>query len=156
LGAGTGHHQRDRLADAAAGAGDQNDLVMQIKKLRRVHLAPPPTSFLSLDYSQSLGILRKGEQQGVWRKMRDRGGGPKRRAWTAALLTLGLLFGVCPPHPARADVERIEILERALLADGKSFGNVGPYERLRGRLYFAVEPAAPENQPIVDIRLAPR
>ena len=58
--------------------------------------------------------------------------------------------------PARAEVERIEVLERTLFADGKAFGNVGPYERLRGRLYFAVEPAAAENQSIVDIRLAPR
>ena len=58
--------------------------------------------------------------------------------------------------PALADVDRIEVLERTLLADGKAFGNVGPYERLRGRLYFAVEPGAAENQTIADIRLAPR
>ena len=43
-----------------------------------------------------------------------------------------------------------------MFADGKSFGNVGPYERLRGRLTFAIEAAALENQTIVDIRLAPR
>jgi Alpha/beta hydrolase domain len=57
---------------------------------------------------------------------------------------------------AYADVDRIEVLERTVLADGKSFGNVGPYERLRGRLYFAVKAAAAENQAIADIRLAPR
>ena len=43
-----------------------------------------------------------------------------------------------------------------MLADGASFGNVGPYERLRGRLYFGIEATAPENQTIADIRLAPR
>jgi len=58
--------------------------------------------------------------------------------------------------PAAAAVERIEILDRAILAEGKSFGNVGAYERLRGRLYFALEAADAENQSIVDIRLAPR
>ena len=62
----------------------------------------------------------------------------------------------CAAAPARADVERIEIYDRVLLADGKAFGNVGPYERLRGRLTFAVEPGAVENQTITDIRLAPR
>jgi hypothetical protein len=59
-------------------------------------------------------------------------------------------------RPVLAEVERIEILERSVFAEGKAFGNVGPYERLRGRLYFAVEPGAAENQSITDIRLAPR
>jgi hypothetical protein len=58
--------------------------------------------------------------------------------------------------PARAEVERIEILERAVLAEGRAFGGVGPYERLRGRLYFTVDATAAENQAITDIRLAPR
>jgi hypothetical protein len=55
-----------------------------------------------------------------------------------------------------ADVDRIEVLERKVLADGKAFGNVGPYERIRGRLYFGTEAGAAENQSIADIRLAPR
>ena len=71
-----------------------------------------------------------------------------------AAVLLGALLLLC--GRAHADVDRIEVLERTVLADGKSFGNVGPYERLRGRLYFAVEAAAAENQAIADIRLAPR
>jgi len=59
-------------------------------------------------------------------------------------------------HQAKAEVDRIEVLERTVFAGGKSFGNVGPYERLRGRIYVAVEAGAPENQSIVDVRLAPR
>lgn len=59
-------------------------------------------------------------------------------------------------QPARAEVERVEILERVSVADGKVFGNVGAYERLRGRLYYAIDANAPENQAIVDIKLAPR
>jgi hypothetical protein len=57
---------------------------------------------------------------------------------------------------ARAEVARIEVLERVPFADGKAFGAVGAYERIRGRLTFAVDPAAPENQGIVDAKLAPR
>ncbi len=58
--------------------------------------------------------------------------------------------------PALADVDRVEVLERVPLAAAKTFGNVGAYERIRGRLYFAVDAAAPENQAVTDIRLAPR
>ena len=58
--------------------------------------------------------------------------------------------------PAAADVERVEVLERTLVADGKSFGNVALYEQLREQLYFAVGATSPENQGITDIRLAPR
>ncbi|MGE4061968.1 MAG: alpha/beta hydrolase domain-containing protein [Rhodospirillaceae bacterium] len=57
---------------------------------------------------------------------------------------------------ARAEVDRIEILERAVLAEGRAFGGVGPYERLRGKLYFILDANAAENQAITDIRLAPR
>jgi len=74
------------------------------------------------------------------------------RGLFAALLVLVSAI----PLPADADVDRVEVLERALLANGASFGNVGPYERLRGRIYFAIEAGAPENQAIADVRLAPR
>ncbi len=74
-----------------------------------------------------------------------------------AALTLLTLTGLSTgARPAHAGVDRVEVLERALLAGGKSFGNVGPYERIRGRLYFAIEATAAENQTITDIRLAPR
>jgi hypothetical protein len=72
--------------------------------------------------------------------------------WRVAGLAAFLLLALTTV--ARADVERIEILERGLVADGKAFGNVGAYERLRGRLYFAIEANAPANQTITDIKLA--
>ena len=56
---------------------------------------------------------------------------------------------------ARAEVDRIEIFERVPFADGKAFGNTGAYERIRGRLSFVADPNAPENQTIVDLKLAP-
>ena len=78
---------------------------------------------------------------------------PWRGLWAATLIAITLFLST---GPATADVERIEVFERVLFAEGKSFGSVGPYERLRGRLHFAVDPSAPENQAITDVRLAPR
>ncbi len=74
--------------------------------------------------------------------------------WTRLIgaLVLALAF----TGAARAEVDRIEILERAVLAEGRAFGGVGPYERLRGRLYFQIDATAAENQAITDVRLAPR
>ena len=68
------------------------------------------------------------------------------------------LIGVLtfPLEQAAADLERIEVLDRKLVGNGNSFGKVGPYEQLRGRLYFAVEPNAQKNQNIVDITLVAR
>lgn len=76
-----------------------------------------------------------------------------RLGW--ARLAVGIVLALVAT-PAFADVERVEVLTRGVVADGKSFGNVGPYEWLRGRLYMAVEAGAAENLPIVDLKLAPR
>ncbi|MGI9409127.1 MAG: hypothetical protein ACR2OV_03570, partial [Hyphomicrobiaceae bacterium] len=56
--------------------------------------------------------------------------------------------------PAHAAVSRIEITSRVVVAGGKSFGRTGPYERVRGRLYYAVKPDALSNSRIVDLQLA--
>jgi hypothetical protein len=42
------------------------------------------------------------------------------------------------------------------LADGRAFGDVGPYEELKGRLRFAVDPTHAANTRITDIERAPR
>ncbi len=42
------------------------------------------------------------------------------------------------------------------LADGKSWGDVGPYEELRGTLRFAINPTHTANGRITDVELAPR
>lgn len=57
---------------------------------------------------------------------------------------------------AQAAVERVEVLERTPFAGGASFGDVGPYEKIRGRAYFALDPNAPANAVIVDLTHAPR
>ena len=53
-------------------------------------------------------------------------------------------------------VERFEILERTPYADNQSFGEVGAYELIRGRLHYAVDPEDPHNAVICDLALAPR
>lgn len=45
----------------------------------------------------------------------------------------------------------IDIEERQSFADGMAFGDTGPYERLKGRVTFAVDPNAPEQAIITDI-----
>jgi Alpha/beta hydrolase domain len=41
-------------------------------------------------------------------------------------------------------------------ADGVAFGEVGPYERLAGRVLFAIDPNDPANRAIMDLDHAPR
>jgi hypothetical protein len=57
---------------------------------------------------------------------------------------------------ASAALLRVELSQRSDVLDGKPFGEVGPYERLIGKAYFAVDPANPANQIIADIDKAPR
>jgi hypothetical protein len=42
------------------------------------------------------------------------------------------------------------------LADGKSWGDVGPYEEIRGKLRFAIDPLNEFNSRVTDVGLAPR
>ena len=60
--------------------------------------------------------------------------------------------------PARSEAElvRVEIAKRTDVLNGKPFGKIGPYEKLSGKAYFAVDPTNPRNQVIADIGLAPR
>ncbi|HVY17679.1 MAG TPA: alpha/beta hydrolase domain-containing protein [Rhodopila sp.] len=50
----------------------------------------------------------------------------------------------------------IRIDDRRPFADGLIFGDTGAYERLTGRVLFAVDPEAPAQADVVDIDLAPR
>ncbi len=53
-------------------------------------------------------------------------------------------------------VTALEIRSRRLYADGRSFGNVGPYDRIDGTIRFAVDPAHERNGSIIDLDKAPR
>src|ERR1700674_3405520 len=62
----------------------------------------------------------------------------------------------CWSVTARANVARIEIASRADVVNGKTWGNVGPYERIVGQVYFTVDPKNPHNKIIPNIDKAPR
>src|SRR5499433_566258 len=53
-------------------------------------------------------------------------------------------------------VTKLLITSRRSFAQEKAFGQVGPYEQLDGTVSFAVDPTHPANQPITDLKLAPR
>ena len=67
------------------------------------------------------------------------------------LLTFAILVSV-----AHARVVRVEITSRADMQEGKPFGNAGAYEKIVGRVHFAVDPANLHNRQIVDLDKAPR
>ena len=61
-------------------------------------------------------------------------------------------------HPLStfAEVTSVTVTSRTLVAGGQSFGTTGPYERLVGRIEFALDPDDPHNAGIVDLNHAPR
>jgi hypothetical protein len=60
------------------------------------------------------------------------------------------------PAAARAEVTRVEITSRQDVLNGKAFGAVGAYEKLSGKVYFAVDPNNSRNKIIADLDKAPR
>ena len=53
--------------------------------------------------------------------------------------------------PASAEVVRIEVQSRADLVGGQPFGAAGPYEKLSGKIYFAVDPALPVVPDVAEV-----
>ncbi len=68
----------------------------------------------------------------------------------AALMGLALCGDL-----TRGEVVRFEVTAREPFAGGASFGEVGPYERIIGRVHYALDPQLPQNCAIVDLDLAP-
>jgi hypothetical protein len=73
------------------------------------------------------------------------------RSIVRSLLLLGLL-----PPALHAEVTRIEVTTRADVLAGKPFGATGAYEKLSGRIYFAIDPRNSANQIVADIDKAPK
>lgn len=67
---------------------------------------------------------------------------------TAALITASAAL--------EARVVRLVVEKRRPLAEGRSFGEVGPYERLEGTAVFEVDPQDPLNRVIMNIEKAPQ
>ena len=70
---------------------------------------------------------------------------PTKRLLVLCLLVL--IFVPCVP----ARVTRVEITSRTDVLDGKTFGESGAYERITGRVYFAVAVGNIHNKGIVDL-----
>ena len=84
-------------------------------------------------------------------KRPDRTSSP--RWWPTGLLAV--LLASVSIGPARSEVVQIEIDRRGPFADGHSFGQTGPYERITGSLWIEVVPSHPANRRVVDLSLAP-
>lgn len=57
---------------------------------------------------------------------------------------------------AYARVDHIDVTSRTDYLGGKTFGLAGAYERIQGRVYFALDPANAHDRVIVDLDKAPR
>src|SRR2546426_4412495 len=74
------------------------------------------------------------------------------------LSTLSSVIGLVAlaSAPVYAEVVRIEVQSRSDLVGGQPFGAAGPYEKIAGKIFFAVDPAVPANRIVADIDKAPR
>jgi hypothetical protein len=71
-------------------------------------------------------------------------------------LRLLLVLLLLVPMTVQARVVRVVIEARQDVLAGRPWGDVGPYERLVGRVYFEFDPDDPANVRIVDLAFAPR
>ena len=71
------------------------------------------------------------------------------------LLTI-VMCALVVPSSVRAEVTKVTIANRTVVAGGQAFGQVGPYEKLTGTIEFALDPADKHNSRIVDLEHAPR
>src|SRR5580698_1296019 len=85
----------------------------------------------------------------LWRLLMDR-----FRAGLVCILSLFIFLLIAAG--ADAHVTRVEIISRTDVLDGRTFGLAGAYEKIVGRVYFAVNPENLHNKLIVDLDKAPR
>ncbi len=69
---------------------------------------------------------------------------------------LSLVFALGLASATTAEVTRVAITSRIVVANGQWFGTAGPYEKISGTVFFELDPAAPRNKAIADLDLAPR
>jgi len=81
----------------------------------------------------------------------------KAKMPACAGLALALAAAIAAlPAPARAEVTRVVITSRQPVLGGQRFGAVGAYEKLRGTVYFSLDPSNPHDRMIADLDHAPR
>ena len=74
----------------------------------------------------------------------------------APILSATAAFVALAPAVSQARIVRLEITETKPAFGGRSFGEVGLYERVIGKAYGEVDPQQPSNAMIQDIALAPK
>ena len=67
-----------------------------------------------------------------------------------------IAISTCISTVVEAGVTRVQIDRRETVLNGRPFGAAGPYEKLSGKVHFALDPALPQNAIIVDLNLAPK
>src|SRR5437016_1255389 len=67
-----------------------------------------------------------------------------------------MLVTLVAASAADARVVRLRIERREIVLRGREFGAAGPYEKLVGKVDFALDPDLARNGAIVDLKLAPR
>ena len=77
------------------------------------------------------------------------------RAMLSKLLGVVALVGLAA-SPLSAEVVRIEVQSRSDLVGGQAFGAAGSFEKIAGRIFFAVDPSLPANRIVADLDKAPR
>ena len=81
------------------------------------------------------------------------GASDRRLVWLCALTVITMLSaGIAEARIIRIEITNVE----SPTFEGRTFGTVGPYEKLRGRAYGEVDPTDPRNAVITDIELALR
>ena len=77
----------------------------------------------------------------------------RRVVWLYAVSGIAMLsVGVAEARIIRIEITSVE----SPTFEGRTFGSVGRYEKLRGTAYGEVDPTDPHNALITDIELAPR
>ena len=77
------------------------------------------------------------------------------RVSAAALVCLAVAAFAFAPARAAADVTGVVITSCVEILGGRSFGEVGAYEKCVGKIHFALDPAGARNRVIVDLDKAP-
>jgi hypothetical protein len=77
------------------------------------------------------------------------------KTW-APILSAIVAFLALAPAASQARIVRIEITETKPAFDGRTFGEVGAYQRVIGKAFGEVDPGLPSNAMIQDIALAPK
>lgn len=67
-----------------------------------------------------------------------------------------VVFVLAAPGAAGASVTRLEIVRREAVLGGQAFGAAGGYEKIVGRVHFALDPRLPQNRGVVDLDRAPK